>query len=183
MARLIGLTGPARCGKSTVAEILDGHGFYVLSFADALKDGVATMLAALGDDVLEHLADPERKEVELDGLGVSPRYLWQTLGTEWGRERVHRDLWLKIVAAKIDRARRRDWVPDICIPDVRFVNEARWVLAQPGGEVWRIVRPGFENRVRAHESEAGVPPALISQGVVNDGDIPALAERLKELLA
>ncbi len=38
------------------------------------------------------------------------------------------------------------------------------------------------NRVRPHESEAGIPPALISQGIVNDGDVLQLAERVKELL-
>jgi hypothetical protein len=180
--RLIGLTGPARCGKSTVASILEGAGFVAYAFADPLKDGLATMLHGLGDEVSEHLEDPERKEVEIDGLGVSPRYLLQTLGTEWGRERVRADFWVRILAARIERDRRTDWLPAIVVSDVRFPNEARWVLDQPGGEVWRIVRPGFEGRARQHASEAGIPAALISQGVVNDGSIEDLAARVAELI-
>ncbi len=159
MARLIGLTGPARCGKSTVASILEGAGFVSYAFADPIKDGLAAMLHGLGDEVAEHLEDHDHKETEIDGLGVSPRYLMQTLGTEWGRERVRADLWVLTLAARIARDRRADWIPDICIADVRFANEAKWVLSQPGGEVWRLVRPGFENRVRPHESEAGEPRA------------------------
>jgi hypothetical protein len=180
--RLIGLTGPARSGKSTVAEILEAQGFGVYAFADALKNAVATMLNALGDEVSEHLEDESRKEMELAGVGVSPRYLWQTLGTEWGRERIRHDIWIKIVAAKIERDRRGDWIPDVVISDVRFVNEARWVLEQPGGEIWRIVRPGAERIALNHASELGVPPALITHGIFNDGDVVQLADRVMKLL-
>jgi len=179
--QIIGLTGPARSGKSTVAGMLNQHGYEVYGFADALKSAVKAMLIPLGIAVLEHLDDEARKEIEIDGLGVSPRYLWQTLGTEWGRERIRSDFWIRILAAQIERDRRSNFIPHIVVADVRFANEARWIIEQ-GGEVWRIVRPGYESTARSHSSEAGVPAAFLGQGVVNDGDMEALAERVQLLL-
>ena len=41
---IIGICGLIGCGKGTVGDILvENHGFTKLSFADKLKDGVATV--------------------------------------------------------------------------------------------------------------------------------------------
>jgi hypothetical protein len=143
-ARLIGLTGKARSGKDTVAGFLPGQ---KLAFAAPLKRGLQIMLQ-LND---EHV-NGDLKEVTLDWLGKSPRQLLQTLGTDWGRNLVHPDLWLLVAKQKIEKYLSMGL--DVVITDVRFDNEAD-LIRSLGGQVWHIVRPDAQ-AVNAHASEAGV---------------------------
>ena len=89
--QLIGLTGPAGCGKDTIANFLmETHGFVQIALADPLRDGLKAMLGVTD----EQLHRRDLKEAPIDWIGRSPRELLQTLGTEWGREHVAADLWL-----------------------------------------------------------------------------------------
>jgi len=106
------------------------------------------MLVPLGID----MNDPywqARKEQVIPALGVSPRRLMQTLGTEWGRQLINPDLWL-ILAKQL----LLNYGPGMVIADVRFENEAAWVREQ-GGRVIHIERPDNVT-VEAHASEAGI---------------------------
>ena len=53
---IIALTGPAGCGKTTVAKQLEGHGFVRVRFAGPIK----AMLRALG--LTEAQVDGDEKE-------------------------------------------------------------------------------------------------------------------------
>src|SRR5690606_32540033 len=86
--RIIGLAGPAGSGKSTVAAILRSrHAYCELPFAKRIKDALANLLEIAPFELERH------KEEPLPWLGVSPRYMMQTLGTEWGRTMIHPDIW------------------------------------------------------------------------------------------
>lgn len=152
--RLIGLAGKARSGKDTVADMLAARGFERYAFAQPLKQGVRAMFG-----LTEAHTDGEWKEDVLPWLGRSPRYLMQTLGTEWGRQLVAEDVWLRLAQKRLDDM-REDAVctfgrcRGLVISDVRFDNEAEWVRDQ-GGEVWHIARPEAQ-AVADHASEAGV---------------------------
>lgn len=141
--RVIGLWSPTPgCGKSTVANLIEDlqPACEIIPFADTLKDMLAVMLlnAGLTERQAEWaLYDPEGKTERLFCLPGSPtpRDLMQTLGTEWGRYRVHSDLWTTIWRAKV-----RSCAVMVIADDVRFPNEAQ-AVRDVGGELWCIQSP------------------------------------------
>lgn len=165
---LIGLTGPARSGKDTVAGILETHGFKRLSYAAPIKEMLVPLIGNIPD---------EDKEKIIPWLGVSPRYLMQTLGTEWGRMLVKPTIWRDILSHRIDLA-MEEGHSKFVISDVRFQNEYDWVRAI-GGAVWRIQRPDCDP-VLSHSSEQLEEPG--DYIIENDWDVDALRARVAEIL-
>lgn len=98
--KLIGLTGPAGCGKDTVAQILcDTQEFRRIALAEPIRRGIVNMFGI----PMGHLTDRELKEQPLAELcGKSPRQAMQTLGTEWGRQHIDLGIWLKVAEREID---------------------------------------------------------------------------------
>lgn len=134
---LIGLVGFAGSGKGTVADILvRDHGFKKLSFADALKDAVATIFG-WERHLLEGDTDESREFREtIDpwwssrlNYNVTPRYMMQLMGTEAGRNAFHLDIWIHTVA------RRMMQYENVVIADVRFPNELDFVRENGGFNV------------------------------------------------
>lgn len=164
---LVGLCGLAGAGKNAVAAILrDRRSFTPIAFADPIYAAVAAITGLS----VEQMADRTAKEEPIEWLGRSPRSLLQTLGTEWGRESVHQEIWVR-------RAMRRagDVLAaggHVAITDVRFVNEAEAIRAA-GGAVWRVCRPaaGLAGETARHSSEAGIPDGLIDLTIRNDGSL------------
>jgi hypothetical protein len=168
--RIIGLTGPAGAGKDLAASMVPGA--CRIAFADPIYQGLSTMLG-IPEGVLR---DRSAKEQPIVGIGASPRQLLQTLGTEWGRQMIRDDIWLRVAFWRWEQM-AAGGVSLIVVPDVRFSNEAR-LIRENGGEVWLIHRPGVEP-VAAHSSEAGLPLKLIDRLVVNDGTVDQLRERVE----
>lgn len=147
--KLIGISGAARSGKDTAADYLvKAFGFRKFSFAAPIKEGVKAMFGLTEDHVNGHL-----KEKILDDLGVSPRFLMQTLGTEWGRKIVHTDAWLIAAQRQLSLLKEKG-VKFVVIPDVRFENEASFIRDN-GGVMLHVSRDDCE-QVLNHESENGV---------------------------
>lgn len=168
---LIGLTGPAGCGKDTVAALCHRHGgCYQYSMAGPIKRGLNAMLG-LNPVVWENRG---LKEAPLPDLGRSPRYLAQTLGTEWGRQLVHPDIWLLLMIQSWEAA-RNSACPRMVISDIRFDNEAQKVL-DLGGTVWKVVRE--TNPIEEHVSERGVSPQLITGRIMNNKGLDDLEARV-----
>jgi hypothetical protein len=135
---LIGLTGLAGSGKSEVAGVLmNEFGFVRVKFADPLKNMLRTMLRGMGhiDEDVERMIEGDLKEAMIPELGVTPRHLMITLGTEWGRNQVREDLWIRLWKAAAEMEGR------VVADDVRFPNEVDAIRAA-GGQVWRVHRPG-----------------------------------------
>ena len=128
---LIGLTGPAGCGKDTVAYLLHKHGaFHRYTMAKAMKQGLEVMLGVS----MEIWDDRVAKETVIPWIGKSPRQLAQTLGTEWGRNLIHQDIWLRRMLREWDEVRTAV-SPRMVVTDVRFDNEAQ-AIKSAGGTVW-----------------------------------------------
>lgn len=153
--KLLALTGPAGCGKDTAADILvEKHGFIKVSFAHAMKEGLKVMFGLTDEHVNGNL-----KGETIPGLGVSPRCLLQTLGTEWGRGIIGNDIWIDLVAkewglllSSVDET----FYTGMVISDLRFENEADWVRSQ-GGTVVHVLNKGMENIPESdHKSESSV---------------------------
>jgi hypothetical protein len=145
MPRLVGLCGPARVGKDTFAEAFSQVSrFRIARFSETIKD-TARMWFGWGDAHIEgHL-----KEVVDEELGFSPREFMLRCGTDFAREMLHPDIWVRVF-------HRRNGASHLVIPDVRFENEANWIRKHHGILV-HVQRAGFTPEVaQGHASEQGI---------------------------
>lgn len=112
--------------------------------------------------------------------GKTPRYAMQTLGTEWGRNLIHPDLWV-FIWTRYRRSEMRAFPRDrVVADDVRFPNEVD-AIHELGGEVWRVHRPGCQSD--GHESESYVKGLKVDREIMNDTGIVELDARVNTALA
>lgn len=193
--QLIGLAGPARSGKDTVANhLVKTHGFKQFSFSDRLYEEVSKAFRVS----VEFLQDPRIKDTpreemclkncfDLDFYGLfaqkkppavihpldrlSPRFILQTWGTEYRRAQ-DPDYWIKEADAWVQREAEYDPHCKLVNTSVRYPNECEWIRSI-GGRVWHVSRPDCPV-VRAHSSEVPVPFVEGDQRLVNGGTITQL---------
>lgn len=169
---IIGITGKARAGKDTIADYLvENRNFVKISFAHPIKMMLCTMLGIALEDL------DYQKDQHVPGL-ATPRYMLQTLGTDWGRKMISPQIWIQLVKQHIEYLEKQG-VPGIVISDCRFNNEAAFILGA-GGEIWEVFRD--VSPVSTHESEDGINPSLISTRFNNCEDISDLQESVEEEL-
>lgn len=155
--RIIGLTGPAGAGKTTIAHAINRQVLRsrTISFAEPIKLMMAQVLAYAGvsQDQITRCLRGDLKEVRMSQLADrSPRYAMQTLGTEWGRNMIGTDFWLNLAMLQIEQERKRK-LDVIVIDDVRFDSEAK-ALLENGGEIFLLSgRGGISG---SHISESGL---------------------------
>jgi hypothetical protein len=173
LPNLIAFVGLAGCGKSTAATYLQTqYGYARYSFAQPLRD----MLRCLG--VSEHQTR-EGKNLPVPHLGNrTPRFLLQSLGTEWGRDQVSTNIWLNVATLRIEELKALG-AERVVIDDCRFDNEAEWVRGN-GGLVVRITRPGLS--AMGHRSEGGVSHDLVNVTLSNDSTVPLFLSSLEYFL-
>lgn len=193
---IIGICGLIGSGKGTVADILvETHSFQKLSFADALKDGVASMFNwprhMLEGDTDESRAWREQEDPfwsQEMGRTVTPRLVLQLIGTEAMRVGFFDGVWVSIVKQKIVRNPNTNWV----LPDTRFPNEIA-MLQSIGGQVWRVKRGAdphwFGRYVRRdkkphsiHPSEWSWAKSDFDQIIENNADLESLRDKVKSLI-
>lgn len=173
---LIGITGPAQSGKSTLAGELRrlvefrGQKYCEKPFAGPLK----RMLASIGVDVSD--LSKNAPVPFLDGK-VTPRVMMQTLGTEWGRSLLP-DLWLRVWQHELDGSAHV-----VAVPDVRFDNEAELIRGL-GGIIIHVKRKPTADMlaVPAHVSEAGIKRAKGDIIFCNNRGIEKMAQLAASIL-
>jgi len=160
--QIIAFTGRIGVGKSLAAATLADQGYTRTRFAGPLKD----MMRVLG--LTDEHIEGELKEVPCPLLcGRTPRYAMQTIGTEWGRDIMGKDLWVNVWQYRVLS------MPDealVTVEDCRFPNEAEAVRAV-GGIIVRIVRPQFVERgrhVNGHDLE--LPRSPLPEGVTHESE-------------
>lgn len=167
--KIIGLTGPARSGKDTVAEIL-------MKELDCSAESFATpikRMLAFGLNISTKQLYGNEKDRETTRYGKTTREMLQTLGTEWGRNMIHPDIWVKALEGFIDYT--NDY---LIIPDVRFENEAEWVRKQ-GILIHITGRGGIDGN---HESENGVRMTAHDLVIDNSGTLEELSQEVSYCL-
>jgi hypothetical protein len=139
---LIGLSGKAGSGKSTVGDYLTGaHGYEQFAFAEALKEVVGL---AFGFE--EEQLYGRRKEAVDPRWGVSPRWCMQWLGTEVLRARWPQ-IWIYHLRREILDFLSVNGQHPVVVTDVRFQDEAE-ALKRIGGVLVRL-RRDQEQRIEA----------------------------------
>jgi hypothetical protein len=157
---LIGFTGRIGAGKSTAARALYNRGFTRVRFAGPLK----AMMACMG--LSEQEVDGSLKEEPCDLLcGKTPRYAMQTIGTEWGRQMIGDDIWIRAFKRSVESY--GEHIPLVC-DDVRFPNEAA-AIRDLGGAIVRVVRGGSLGAV-GHVSEH--QDFVVDATLYNTGSVP-----------
>ena len=140
---IIGICGLIGSGKDTIADhLVKDHKFVKISFADKLKDTVATLFE-WDRDLLDGKTEQSRLWREQEDhfwskelkKKVTPRYVLQVFGTECMRDGFYDGIWVSMLKKKVTENPDINWV----IPDVRFENEVK-VLKEIGGEVWWVKR-------------------------------------------
>ena len=140
---IIGICGLIGSGKGTVADFLvEQQGFTKLSFADKLKDGVASVFG-WDREMLEGNTTGSREWREKvdpywsteTGSPVTPRLVLQLFGTDCMRNGFYDGIWVSLVKKQLLDNPTGKFV----IPDVRFENEAN-MIKSIGGELWRVKR-------------------------------------------
>lgn len=169
LPRLIGITGKKHSGKTEASNfIIMRHGFTKVSFADPLKH----MLWSLG--LTKEQLWGDEKEVPLDILGgQTGRHAMQTLGTEWGRELIHEDIWINAWAHTIQKHRT-----PVVVDDLRFLNEAK-IIKKLGGVILKINRLNNDSN-DSHSSETEMNEIYHTEEIFNDGSIIELGAKISE---
>jgi len=169
---VIGISGPAGSGKSTVADEICKRYFATrVSFADPIRSMLHPMLDQLMYDRDASEVDKalhENKEEILEEINRSPRYLMQHLGGFF-RE-INPNTFVVLADKKIEMLEGiNQMLNDLLgsnlhvgsygyiIDDVRYDNEALWVRDIKQGGVVRVERPTeLLKKVPEHHSERGI---------------------------
>lgn len=157
---IIGLNGYAGCGKTTAANYLtENHGFIKMSFAKPLKE-ITSILFDLNEDQLYG----DKKDVIDKRYNITPRLLYQVIGTELFRNefpkhiKLKERIWVGCMRRKLEKNKSKN----IVIDDVRFKDEAD-LIKELGGYIINIERKGQKNN-----------SSHISENTIIDSDITML---------
>lgn len=179
MSRIVAFSGPAGAGKSTAASILSARfGYERAMFAGGLKAMFRAYLhyRSISHDIIDRMVEGDLKETTTPVLcGRSPRQIMLWLGTEFGRDLVHPDIWVETERARLMMSDEK-----VAYCGLRFPNEAA-MIRDLGGLVIRVEGRRGKTIAETHESEQHyVDPDLI---IRNDGSIEDLARRLADIIA
>lgn len=171
---LIGITGSAGVGKDTVAEFLwKAHRFTRIAFADPMKKATQTIFG-LSD---EQTWSRDLKEVTIPYWGLSPRRLFQMIGTDAMQTTFGRDVWVKRWKLSYDMVKDTS---SVVVPDVRFDTEAI-AIRELGGTIINLQRHidnGLEDDAKAHVSESGIDTKFLDHIIYNDGSFEELFDKV-----
>lgn len=191
---VIGLAGPARSGKNTVASIIEDILEVPVeqdAFANRLKVSAARSLGFDFESLSEYLdwADTFKEEgsivVEVMDVNEEPymrpiktitgREFLQFYGTEAHRELFGTDFWVEKLADSLH--------PDLVtvVTDVRFDNEAE-LIKRLGGLMMRVTREQVDALPGDHASEVPISDSLIDYEIDNSGTMDDLISRVNWIL-
>lgn len=184
---LVALCSPVMgSGKSEVAKVFIEQGYVLVKFAHPLKEMVRALFRSIGvpENVIERMVEGDLKEEVIEDLGVTPRFLMQTLGTEWGRQTVNENLWTTLFSVRVRNLLARG--KNVICDDMRFSNEVETVKALGGTSV-RVVRPStYVDQVHRnggyHASEGELDFHTTDFLITNSGTLDDLRENVLALI-
>lgn len=175
--RKISLSSPSmQMGKSTIANYLvEKYNFKRLILAKTLKDMGIVLLKSLNisEERTKYYTETAKEEI-IPELGVSWRWICQSLGTEWGRRLINPDIWLK--TTEVQMLGGENFICD----DTRFLNEANF-YKELGFIMVKVVKPDVPI-VRNHASEGELDDFEFDYTIVNNGTIEDLHNKIDKLL-
>ena len=180
---IIGILGVKRSGKDTTADYLvTKYGYNKLAFAQPLKDACKILF-----DFSEDQMNSDSKEDVDPTWGVSPRIVFQYLGTDIFRKEIHKimpdienNFWVKVMENKIMSLKENNKDAKIIVSDVRFQNEID-MIHRLNGIIIKIERPSLKN-IDTHESEKNICNLNGDIIIVNDKTINDLYDETDNIV-
>lgn len=174
--RKIAITGKARAGKDSVADILVcNYGFDTCAFGDGMKGAFHATFPWIHYE-------------------PKPRAEYQRFGEDM-RRLYGEDIWVRHVAGKVaflERFSRR--LPGIVITDLRLPIEYEW-CRDNGFEIVRVSSPysirierarqagdDFNEKDFEHDTEMYVDEFEVDYEIDNDGDLVELERKVDEIM-
>ena len=175
----LGMSGYARSGKDTVADILHTeYGFGRVALAAPLKDMMYTLNPYVPD---ERTYDWIRYQDYVDDVGLHEaknnpevRRLLQCFGTEVMRQQFGEDVWVNLAYSSKDPSDH--WV----VTDCRYKNEANGIRDH-GGFIVRVDRPGIEPP-NLHPSEVEILDYDFDYHLDNSGTLEDLSTSVHTMM-
>jgi hypothetical protein len=188
---LLAVLGRKRSGKDTFSDyITKKYGFIKYGFADPLKKGIQAFFN-LSD---EQLYDEKLKETIDSRWNVTPRNLFQVIGTEIFQHSI------KSFLPELKGEPRKHWVflfkewylelkmkdPNILvvISDARFLHELT-EIKELGGIIIKIIRPLSEKNGDLHQSENEIDEIsedLINYKIINDSILIDFYQKIDNII-
>lgn len=142
--KLIAFVGFISSGKDTACGLLENYGFKSFSFAESLKDSIASIFcwdrALLEGDTPESRIWRESEDTwwanKLEIPNLTPRWVMQNVGTNVFRKHFHPDIWIHNIERKLTLL---DPDTKVVIKDSRFPNELS-LARKFNGKIVRIKR-------------------------------------------
>lgn len=163
--RVIGLHAKKRSGKDTLSQrIRECWGFSQVAFAEPLYKGLHAMFPFIRDECWVD------RDLPIPELGRSVNELLQSLGTDWGRNMIHERVWIDRAAEAGEKRRADCYGAGIVFSDVRFENEARYIVEERKGYIIEIVSDRSYN-ANLHVSNNRLPDKYIHARIENNTSI------------
>lgn len=172
---IIAISGKIGSGKSTVGDIFQREGFVLDSFAKSVKD-ICCILFGYDRNMIEGSTPEDRKWREtidnkytnLISRDFTPRDAMVLVGTEFGRNMIHPNIWIETLFNRYDNNK------DLLITDLRFPNEYKQIK-EKGGIVIRINRPNLTKLTNLnssnHISECALDNHIFDYVINNDSTL------------
>ncbi|NBW19953.1 MAG: hypothetical protein EBR82_69480, partial [Caulobacteraceae bacterium] len=176
---IIAFCGLAQSGKSTamraVRQFIHNNSpkaaVYSLSFAEPLKEAYRAITGEPFLDVAEYKNAPSAMFE-----GLTNRQVIQNIGTDALRNSFDKRIWIKCLQKKVEGIAQNGHESYILISDLRFVNEADWVISN-NGIIVQIRRKGVVSDGHESEDTKLIPGYLIK----NDGTMQEFFDKLNNL--
>jgi hypothetical protein len=167
--KLIGIHGKAGSGKDFFAKnVLTDY--FKIALADHFKNEL------VGKEVHSYEEVFYTKPPEV-------RHSLQDKGSKEGRDVFGINVWVNVLESSIRNIQDKNDINNFCITDIRYDNEAEWIISN-GGIIINIisdrVHTGMDEKAKEHKSEAGIHPSLISKTICNN--IGATIDNLRDQL-
>ena len=177
---IIAISGKIGSGKSTVGEIFEKEGFQLNSFAKSVKD-ICCILFGYDRDKIEGSTPEDRlwretidkNHTNLIGKDFTPRDAMVLVGTTFGRNMIHPNIWIETLFNRYDKN------TDLLITDLRFPNEYEEIKKR-GGIVIRINRSGLKSS--SHISECALDEHNFDYVINNDGNLIDLENKVLNII-
>lgn len=132
-------------GKTTTALFfayqIDGQ---IVSFATPFKEMLHTFLMNCGLSSTEadtYIEETKERPIP-ECCYKTTRHLMVTLGNTWGKQAIHKDIWIKIAMQTIDRFLANGHT--VIVDDLRFLNELQQLKKKYKVLTVRVNRPSIE---------------------------------------
>ncbi len=187
---IIALSGKINSGKSTVADIFKEYGFTLDSFASSVKD-ICCILFNYDRNKIEGNTPEDRiwresidiNMTNLMGYKFTPRDAMIKVGTDFGRNMIHKNIWIESLFNRYYKNPNQA----IVITDLRFANEYDEIKKRDG-VIIRINRNNNNSNTQInsnsqHSSECELDNHPFDYVIDNDGTIEELKIKVINIIA